>query len=655
MNRGLSYALCGAQRTATTVIEHLATQSDILLPVEDIVYGADYSNLGPVMSQISTAITAADGYREQTVSYFTNLKYSLQSNAFKMGFIVTNPVVNDFVYTNASVPIGIVLNLQNSTMTTAAAEATAIMSNLSNSELTLDYLVEYNAVFGDLVSSTIVKNQDKFQLIQKWLREGSLGMFILLFIPVLAIFLAVCVYAPASHSSTFTDPRVRPYSSFGSALTWFATFGYAFVTMAIAAAAFALSYEISGSCLVGRDIGSEVANFTHLFNQNFTQASTDNWAALVQAIVSDDSEVDNLVVGTDPATALTFRDSLMGIITNVEEFVALEVTKPSLPYNLTLMANAFEAQGGIMVPSSSFFSLGYGTIFQVSWTAYNVSRNENSTLNMTENEFSALFNLSYATAASCSNVSFDIDGEGYSIFNSTARSIDSAFGDFWPAGVIPGLNYTLGKMIEYEVISNSTTCEGLLELNSTEAIAALSAGSVGPFAYQISFIVNLMNMDGFLCQYMDLVDSQISEGSQTLLFVNETCNFTTFTQTLETKVPLSLQYLQNNFDAAVENIDLTYWEAYNTTLNDADVPTMIYSSLDSELIPVSAGGNWNVFLSAGCQTAVPGYLMLSVTLFMFGICSLFAVIAQFIVWRRIVDNFSLWADIRRAAGNVPQV
>ena len=654
MNRGISYAMCGLQRTSHKVMDKLATQSSGIVPLSESIYGSEYSSFKTELPVIVDAASKAQIYSEQTTALFQDLKTSFLSNSFLFFGAASSPIVSDFSSTNVSVANSIISQLQGNSLNTTLNDASAIITNLTITEETLPYVVEYNAVFGNLVSSTIVKHEDKFQILQKWLREGSLGLFILLFIPVLAVFFAVCVYAPASYSSTFSDPRVRPYRSNLSALCWFMTFGFAFVTMAIAAAAFVLSYNISASCMVGKDMGQNVANFTHLF-ANFSGPSTSNWASLVEAIVDVDSAVDNLAVGTDPATTLSFRDSILGMVDNLEQFVTLQAVAPEMAYNLTSIAEAFEAQGPITV-GNSISLLTDTSILNSLWTYYENHRYDNSTYNMTRDEFMYLYNLTYATSPNCENVTYNPQGLGYSVYNSSIFAAEASLGSLWPTGVVPGLNFTMSEMIKYGALSSNMTCDALRGLNQTTVVEVLAYSGI-ELSYVMLLVTKLtvLNAEGFRCIYLEVDDLTEALGSQTMTLTNVTCNYTMFIDTLSVKLPQSFRALEENFNAAVDNINLAQWEAYNTTLVESDASQLLYAALGEGVISHSAHDNWVIFLEAGCETAVPGFLMLGVTLFMFGICSIFGVIAQFIVWRRLVDNFALWADVRRAAANVPAV
>ena len=126
-----------------------------------------------------------------------------------------------------------------------------------------------------------------------------------------------------------------------------------------------------------------------------------------------------------------------------------------------------------------------------------------------------------------------------------------------------------------------------------------------------------------------------------------------FIYTLNTNFNTSINALLDNYFVARQNLTAATSEAYNMVFVNIDLTDMQTDLNNAVHTTVTSAVNtqYGVFVESACETALPIYLMLGVGLFIFGIASLFAAIVQFFIWRRMVDNYSLWSDLRQTVGD----
>ena len=650
LNRGISYGLCGASNSATGLMNVLNLNSiDIYGAVIALEQSYDVGDqtLGQALKIYANQLHIVNGFIKELLISINSTLNQIPSQ-LPRGYIM--PLAQSIV-TNQSEGFNIVYDSIAPGNFSANATVLGDFMVQTSSIVPLAYTIsEYAGVFATSLEATLVKYHDQIVTAQNWIRRGSLAMFILIFFPVLSLFLSVCVYARKSRSLTLSDPTIRPYQSSGSLIAWCVTITYAFLTISIAAAVFATAYFTSASCLVARDLSIEAPNLKHLYNNEFSSISTSNWASLVTQITEPiECAFPPATSAIDPATNNTVFNSIVDMYNILENAFSVTVNPNELPYGVLYVVSSFVEEGSIYTTTTNLsdFPDVFNSSFDRNFTAYISQLNADSLYNMTEVEYDTLYNLTWGSVASCDNITFSnmSDMGPFSAYDYSYQNL-SEIGEKlgWSNNTAPGLNHTIELAKAFKVFPDNFTCEGFWNMTGSDFDAAVP--KFEPFTAFLKSKTDLIQSDGYSCLSMGYIGDFFEAGNVTFNISTYNCTFKEMQ--IMTALSIPLDVLMTSYLGAMS------WYMTATILQQSgSIPNNIafkhayqhlQNIIDEQRIQPEVFTELSVMLDATCQTAAPAYLMLGVGLFIFGVCSLFALIAQFIIWRRIIDNYSLWAD-----------
>ena len=651
LSPSLTYAHCGIQSASDLMMGSVQSQTFNLMAAYDIVNGTVLSDGYNVKkAEIVDLVERSDNYTSLISEFWAAFNQTLTEVNSKLPAGYYLLIANNYNSTRVSVMLDEML------ASTATSNSTSLISKMESIETVPDLVVNMvaaNGVWATTIDKTTIVLHEKYEAFEYWVVRGVLGLFILLFVPLFTLCVSIRKFTFESYAKSFTDPRQRPASPTRAFMSYCATMVYAFIVLSVASAVFATSYITSNVCLVQKDVATILPNLTHLYTDNYPLSAAENFIRVAGSVLDGEQfELGTTVI--DPVKNQTFSASYDDIALAITQAKALSHTfSTSEWYALSMMGSGMASTGFVIssVANVSAVEDVLGASYVSAFDTYNSSLSSTSTYNMTQDEYDMLYNLTLSATPLCGNTTIT----GALISSNTAlTNINDAYG--WGLvndnGLVPGLNYTISLAIEYGVIPDGVTCEALVAASMSDFDTTVPA--FAPFTLFLKDKIQIMQKTDFSCDNIVVEDDTVELGMQTLsVATNSSCSYNDFMATLNTNFNTSINALLDNYFVARQNLTTATTEAYNMVFVNIDLTEMRTDLNNAVHTTVTSAVNtqYGVFVESACETALPIYLMLGVGLFIFGIASLFAAIAQFFIWRRMVDNYSLWSDLRQTVGD----
>jgi hypothetical protein len=254
LTKGIEYGMCAATESAQEVIyganattyamEGLvnATSSAIpiltagalslLLTIDNVTY-ANFT-ASDLLNVSDAYVTMLAGYVDLVDDIGTNYSDVLVA-ALPTGHLYpAGAFYNDSTFTFMFDGLGVIYKWQADITNTTFAT----MDALGDITPFVMSAASMNGAVASFLDHTLLQYGDSIQTAELWMKRGFLGLAILILLPILMLFASVCVIAPGSYAATFSDPRLRPATSYGAFNTWCWTMLYAVVVLAVSACVF---------------------------------------------------------------------------------------------------------------------------------------------------------------------------------------------------------------------------------------------------------------------------------------------------------------------------------------------------------------------------------------------------------------------------------
>ena len=459
-----------------------------------------------------------------------------------------------------------------------------IQSSLATASSVID---SFKTQAESTVSSTLIDNRTIFDDIVKYINIASIVIVSSMGVPMLILSVSVFFGVFRSNEKSFSDPLVRPRRPF--CCGWCIHFLYAFVLFAIAGIVGLVSFGMSSLCVVLSDLPA-------LFSDKI-----------------DDLQIRNILID-----CLTLEGK--GDILNA---ISASGNASSIADSLNISALIDEKFDSLSSATGSFASIpmlqnlsDYGTLYLVS-----PSRILDPSLKASQ----ALVELIGRPA---------ID----SLIQQGLEGVPDCDGKSGRDGA-NGFYYTLstfGIDIGVSSSSNMTCPESFASLNPPNLTLA------HPFEVLMDWKIQVLTHN-FRCDSVALVVD--SDGSVSSSVTPANCSWSQWLQYIHD--------MQDQLVAAAQAVDDSTANVLSSIENDLQdiVQRMVLPQIDTLAHGLDCKfmyASFNNIYADLCYLETPGIIYSVITWLVFGGLCWIAILIEFIIWRHLRDNLSIWLDFKRA-------
>jgi hypothetical protein len=421
----------------------------------------------------------------------------------------------------------------------------------------------------------------------------------------------------------FGDPNIVPTSPRVASIPLWITFVYTFF-MFISSGVVMIGANISASvCLIMEDIGSVASEMSFRFGSD--EVATEIVSVVQECLQANtDGDILSAIIIDGSSTA---RDKIQSLTVLSGEFQTIQNAIDAGQTNTNLTGNIYLSNMGRYLAS-------VGSLFLMTQDQQDILIQTSPYYKPRSN--SAIFSTDYNT--------------GLSVWHETASMVPeceerTVLVDQTPVGIIPylsfynftGTSYIIGGVSDlidvlnsYDVSTGVTSCPS----------ATYATENLVPWGNLENVKLKLIQSHEYRCDSPLVLYNSDSD----LYFtgaVYAMCNSTEFIEYMETYYEVINNQSTNVDNVVAENFEAIFDDLWSVVYDNLMEPAeWIGETMNCQFVSV----RWNALFQSACVGLVPSLITIGKTFLAFGLMGFFLLVIQIIVWRHLVDNFSLWQE-----------